>query len=416
MPGRALSLARISCWALTLGLLAGVGLPAGALAAEPVAVRAEGVWPLAEGESELTRERAFEAAVLEAVVHVARMQLGRDLGPEELEALRTALAPRAADALVTYRIEPGAGPRPVAGDPGRSEYAVTVLATLDEGQVRKLLTRAGWLSLPPDQTSVVVVAHAAPGESELAPSLLRQLTEALEQRLDEAGYVVIPSMPGADAGGAPRNALTIAQALGSDVVLDAQLRWVPRAIGQNLAGGSLQVSIRAQRTRDGSLLASSRFDAPAYHKRLPEAQRRALAALQSQVADNALQQLRDNWTILAGRAPPVDLRLADVTGLSQVEDIRRALLTSLGAKRASLERLAPRLAVLQVESTLSPGALAERLGASQFSGFRLEQRAVRATTVELRLVPVASETPPGGASPGVPRLGVGAQSRGGSGR
>lgn len=354
--------------------------------------------------------------MVEAVLQVARTQLGRELGPEETEALRAALAPRAAEALVTYRIEPGAGPRPVAGDPSRSEYAVTVLATLDGSQVRKLLTAAGWLGPSPDRPSVVVVAQVVPGESEIDPSLPRLLTQALSQRLGEAGYIVLPPPPSASPVSPPRSALEVGKELGSDVALDADLRWIARTVGQSLVGGSLEVSVRARRTRDGSLLASSRFDAPAYHTRLSEAQRRALAALQNQVADNVVQQLRGNWTTLAGPVGPLEVRLADVAGLAQVEAVQRALLRSLGAKRASIERLAPGRAVLEVEGTLSPGALAERLAASSFPGFRLEKRGVLSKSVELRLIPVASLPDASGASATAPAPAAGTGARADPGR
>ena len=89
--------------------------------------------------------------------------------------------------------------------------------------------------------------------------------------------------------------------------------------------------------------------------------------------------------------------LLDVSGLSQIEAVQKTLLESLGAREAKLAVLGPRSAELLVNSSLSPGALQDRLGAVEFEGFLLEPVEVRRDRIDFRVAPraeVPSDGPP----------------------
>jgi hypothetical protein len=382
---------------LALALCAG-----SALAVQPASVRVEATVELDDSNRATGRDRAFQAALVEAVLAVARTQLARPLDEEEEEALREALGPGAATAVVTYRIEPGSGPRLRAGDVLQQEYALALTATVDSDQVRTQLAEIGWLAPRSERPSVVLLAHLRgrdDPDAPFSPALLQSFQGLLEQRLAREGFVVVEPALRASPASQSEGALGLARAVGADVAVDVGVRWTAHAAGSASPGGTVQVRLRAFRTEDGSKLAASRFDAPAYHARPEEAQVRALEAVESQVAENLVLQLQQNWTELSRDAGPVLLVLHEVSGLVQVAGVRDALLGSLSAREVALLRLGPRSAALEVRVEFSPGALQDRLSALAFEGFRLEPRSVSPDQVEMRVVASPLEPEPAGSAP-----------------
>jgi hypothetical protein len=384
--------------ALALGALAALGLSAAtARAVQPLTVRAEAAVELDDQNRASGRDRAFRAALVEAVLQVARTQLNRPLEQEDEEALREALEPGAAGAVVTYRIEQGSGPRSRAGDALQEEYAIALTATVDADEVRAQLVTIGWLAPHSERPSVVLLVRRIGAEnpdSPFAPGLLQSFEGFLGQRLAAEGLVVVEPALRASPAGQSEGALALGRALGADIGVDVGVRWLARRPAGGSVGGSVQIRLRAFRTQDGSELASSRFDAPAYHTRIDEAQARALEAVESQVAENLVLQLNRNWSALARDAGPIRLVLQDVAGLFQVEGVRDALLRTLGAREAALVRLGPRSAALRVRVDFSPGALQDRLSAVPFDGFRLEPRSVSPDQVEMRVHAAAPDPEP----------------------
>jgi hypothetical protein len=389
---------------LALGALLALLAPCleGARAVQPTAVRVEAAVELDDTNRATGRDRAFQAALVEAVLEVARTQLRRPLADEEETALREALGPGAATAVATYRIEPGFGPRPRAGDALQEEYALALTATVDADQVHTQLAAIGWLAPRSERPSVVLLARLQEPEdpeSPFAPGLLQSFQGRLEQRLAGEGFVVVEPALRASPGSQSEGALVLARAVGADIAVDVGVKWLARPAGSGSPGGSIQVRLRAFRTQDASELAASRFDAPAYHARPAEAQARALEAVESQLAENLVLQLQRNWSELARDAGPIRLVLQDVSGLAQVDGVREALLDSLGAREVALLRLGPRSAALRVRVEFSPGALQDRLSALTFEGFQLEPRSVSPDQVEMRVVAAALEPEPAGSAP-----------------
>jgi hypothetical protein len=350
---------------LILGsILALVLYGASALAVQPVTVQVEAAVELDDTSRATGRNRAFRAALIEAVLEVARTQLRRPLVEEEEAALREALGSGAATAVVTYRIEPGSGPRPRAGDALREEYALGLTATVDADQVRAQLAAIGWLAPQSERPSVVLLARLEGRDDPdhpFAPGLLETFQSLLEQRLAGEGFIVVEPALRASPASQAEGALALARAVGADIAVDVGVKWRPRSDGSRSLGGSVRVRLRAFRTQDAFELAASRFDAPAYHARPAEAQARALEAVGSQVAENLVLQLNRNWSALSREAGPVRLVLNEVSGLAQVEGVRDALLGSLAARDGALLRLGPRSATLRVRALFSPGALQDRL-------------------------------------------------------
>lgn len=392
----ALTLLRTAC--LVLALAASVG------AVEPVEVDVEGVVPLTADNQGRAREQAFQAALTEAVFQVSRSYLPPAQLELETEALavREALAPGAAGAILTYRIQPDSGPRMSATDLDQREYAVRLAAVVDATQVREQLLALGLLDDSSERPSVVLVVRsvtAGPGGGSGPSGVATGLEASLKQRLAEEDFVVVePALRGSSIDS--ETALGVARALGADVAIDVALRWQERSVRERVVGGTLELRVRALRAEDGFEIAVSRFDAPGYHEDPAQAEARAAEALQVPVADNLLLQLERNWQALADEDRAILLVLSRVTSLAQAERVSEALVGTMGAELVELASIAPRVVELRVVAPLSPGAIQDRLSATTFDGFRLEPVGVERDRVELSVLadgepaPAPIATPP----------------------
>ncbi len=349
---------------------------------------------LREGVDGTPRDLAFRAALEEAVFEVARLYIPPGELPLEQERLREALAARASAFVLTYRVHGAPVTRPSRSEPGLKEVVLDITATVDAGQIRAALESLGVLSVESDRPSVALLVRPAATEAWMSPGLFNRFEQDLTRALENHGYVIVdPALhPGGSSFG---GALDLARGLGADVAVDLSVRWRQREMSNRMVGGVAEVRVLALRARDGSQLASSRFDAPAYHEQADEALLRGLEALQQQVADNLILQLERNWTALTREDGPVLLRLTNVTSFVQVAAVRRTLTNVLGAQRADLVEIGPGSAELRVRASLSPGALQDRLSAVRYDGFSLEPVEVRQGEVSLRVL--GARPPPGSA-------------------
>ena len=362
-----------------------------ARSAEPVTVTVEGVVPLTEETRENPRARAFEAALVEAVVAVAlpwmpTLEPGAE--QEQEQALALALGPTAPSSVLTYRIDGSGRERPSSEDPRLQEYVLTMTVTVDAAQVRARVEELGLLEGASRRPSLLFQVGVLDDETRAAEGALVALESYVKRRLADDGYVVVePALraPGLADGG---TALETARALGVDVSVDVVARWLPRS-AQRVPGGVMEMQVRAVRVEDGSDVAIARFEAPGYHADLAEAQVRAAEALQEQVSGNLLLQLDRNWEALDADSPAVRVVLSGVRTLLQVDLVSDALLNQLGAEQVELRRISPRSVELEVTAPLSAGALQERLATVPFDGFQLEPVQVAVGRVELRVAGVA---------------------------
>lgn len=369
-----------------------VSAPAGAV--EPITVEVEGVAPLEAVTAASARDRAFEAALLEAVMRVAGRYVPATRLELERERFREALEPMAAAAILTYRVHSDSGPRVSATDLVSREYAVRLTASVDAAQVRGQLKSLRLIADSRERPSVVLLVRPDP-VSPAADVALLALEDSVKRRLAAERYVVVE--PALRRGGLDASsAVGFARALGADVGVDVGARWRQRAIGARTLGGTLTLEVRALRVEDGFEVAIARFEAPAYHDDPAEAQARAAEALEGQVADNLLLQLSRNWEALADPGRPIRLVLSGVTSLWQAERVSDALAEKLGAESVDLATIAPRVVEFLVQAPLSPGALQDRLTSLPFGGFRLEPVDVDRERVEVRVAP-ESELPPASA-------------------
>lgn len=379
---------------LAVWLVFGVAAPAPGV--EPVTVSVEGIVPIDEESRADARERALLDALTGAAVETA-LRLLDDEGTDE-EALRELLGPRAEAFVLTYRIGPGSGPRISPEDPEQEEYRLELVATIDAARVRAALEEAALLGGERSKPSLLLLVREAdtaqgdePGPT--ADPFLVPLEHYLKERLQEQGFAIVEPALHVPGRAPPRDALGRARALGADVGIDVYVAWRERGIESRIVGGVSEVRVRAQRAADGAILASARFDAPAYHTDPAEARTRSLEALHPQVAENLILQLERNWEALAGRAVRLELVLVQVSTLAQVEAVLDALLTRLGSTEARLEALGPHRAQLALRGRLSPGLLQERLLALPFEGFHLEPVTIEPDRLELRVMPAALEPP-----------------------
>jgi hypothetical protein len=377
--------------AVWVGLVLLASTPPLAHALEPTTVQVEGTALIDGDNAGAVRDLAFNAAMLEAVLEVARLYVPSGENAPDEQHLRELLKGRAPGYVLTYRIHGSPKRRRSAEFPGRDELVLGLTATVDAGQVRQALEELGVMAGSGDRPSVVLRVRGAAPTATSPVGLYNGFAEYLARALVDEGYVIVdPALhPG---GGLDRGALELAQTIGADVSIDVAVSWLQREVSDQLVGGTAEVRLRAQRARDGSDLARARFQAPAYHQDADEALLRSLEALRGQVADNLLQQLDRNWTALARDDGPVRLQLVGVTAFRQVESVRSTLTRVLGAKRADLLEVGPGSAELGVSGPLTAGALQDRLTAVQYEGFALEPLEVRASQVRLRVraTPAAS--------------------------
>ncbi len=395
MPGRL----RPALGALALGLALVLGLAGRASAIEPLTVRVEGVVAVDDAAGS-SRDRAFQEAMVEAVLEASRQLLPAEVLGLGSDEIRERLRPRAAEFVLTYRID---GPlrRQVSVEDGVTEQLVLpVIATVDAAQLRIHLSELGLLQQQSDRPSLALRVRSredpAAGRS---PAPLTGLESFLRDRLRDQGMVVVEPALRPPGSGSLASALELGRSLGTDVALDVSVAWRVRDTGSRVRGGVAEVQARAVRVQDGTEIALARFEGAGYHEVDEEAFARAIDAIREQVADNVLLQLDRNWQALAEDGGPVDVVLLDVSSLLQVSAVRRALQSTLGAQRADLVEMGPRTAALRVEGPFSPGALQDRLAGLDFQGFRLEPMRVEPARIELRVEPASEpETPDSPAS------------------
>jgi hypothetical protein len=362
--------------------LALVPLSAGAL--ETVTVSARGSADVS-GEPEAVRASAFEEAAVDAVAQVARRFLPDDRVAEAEAALRAGVRGRATRFLLTYRVDEQRRV-PAPGDPSRERLEIALTATVDAGQVKEEVERAGWLGRPAQGgPSVALRVRAGEGAERVRPARLEALVRDLSLALERAGFAMVDPTLRAETDPRSQSALELARALGADVAIDVLVGFRDREPRGEVAGGVASAQVRAQRATDGFELALARFEAPAYHQDPDEARLRGLEALEPQIVNSVQAQLSRNWAAVEPAGGAIVVSLIEVTSLLQVESVKSSLVSVLGADSAELVALGPRRAALRVETDLSAGALRERLAALYFEGFRLEPLESAEGRVELRL-------------------------------
>ncbi len=362
-----------------------------ALAAEPISVGAEGVVPVSPGSTRSVRDRALAAAIVSAVLEASRRYLPPAVFEieEERDALRETLRLAAPGFVLTYRVDGAPIRRPQAENPDLEELVVRLTATVDGGPLRDFLREKGVLSDSAEQPSIALrVAPAIGLTAAQAAGPLAGFEQFLLRRLESDGFVVVEPALRPSGLEQPENALALARLLGADLALDVNVSWRRRLAESGIVGGIADVCVRALRAHDGVEIARSRFEAPGYHRDPQEAVVRALEALGEQVAQNLQLQLERNWQTLAREEGPLQLQLVNLTSLLQAIAVRDMLAGTLDAERVALVELGPGRAAMQVEISLSPGALQDRLAAVLFDGFRLEPVETGRDRVELRVEPI----------------------------
>ncbi len=383
-------------WLIGFLLLGGTA----ARAVEPVQVTVEGRVEASSEELAGARDRAVEAAIVEAVVGVARELVGRPLLEPDVELLREALAPRAPALILTYRIEPGGALRPVPGEPELFQYVVRVTAAVDAAQLRRELDRVAFLGGGGGQPSVLVLVRGGSGGRRGRPDVrLEPLERSIRQDLRRHEFVVLD--PGVLPGPDPeeRSALELARTAGADVAVDVDVTLRRTGIGRRIVGVVAEVTARAIRVQDGFELARVQLDTPAYHTDPDEATMRALDAVQEPLAQNLRVQLERNWGVLASERGPLSLIVRGVTGFSQVIAVWNLLSSGREVEGVELRALAPGRAEFSLREAPSSGVLQARLARAELPGFRLEPLAIAADRLELAV----RALPGDGSSVGLPR-------------
>ena len=369
-----------------------------ARALEPMTVTSEGVVAVGGPSEAPPRDAAFRAALIAAVFQVARALLPAERFAQDAERLRVGLEPVAQSFVLTYRVDGALSRRSSALDPAVQEWVLPVTARVDAVQLRSFLVRGGFLREAGERPSLALRVRPV-GELASAPPLgaLSQLARSLRGELEQQEFVLIEAALRPEEGGAPRSALELARGVGADVGLDLEVDWRPNLQAEGAAGGVAEVRARALRSDDGSELAIARFEAAGYHAERDEAIARALGALEPQLAANLGLQLERNWLAQTPGERPVEIELEAVSGLAQVQSVQRALVGTLAARSAEIRSLQPGGASLQVVSSLSAGALLERLASVHFEGFALVPVEAGAGRARLRL-----EVAPGVSDPLAP--------------
>jgi hypothetical protein len=385
-----------------VGVLLLGGLEAGAV--EPVQITVEGRAEAKAAELAGARDQALQAAIVEAVVGVARDLVQRPLSEPDVELLRESLAPRAAALILTYRIEPGGALRPIPDEPELYQYVVRVTAAVDASALRRELDRVAFLGGSGGRPSVLVRVRGGSGGRGGRPDVrLEPLERAVRQDLRRHEFVVLD--PGVLPGAAPeeRTAVELARSAGADVAVDVDVGLRRTGIGRRIVGVVAQVTARAIRVQDGFELARVQMDTPAYHTDPDEAAMRALDAAQEPLARNLRVQLERNWGVLASERGPLSLVVRGVTGFSQVMAVWEFLSNGREVEGVQLRALGPGRAEFSLREAPSSGVLQSRLARAELPGFRLEPLAIAADRLELTV----RELPRGDSSagPGSPEPG-----------
>jgi hypothetical protein len=355
--------------AFALGLVLAAG---SARALEPVSVTVNGVVSTTEVGDTAPREAAYRAGLVAAVLEAAKGLLGPDKFAAESERLRETLKPTAQRFVLTYRNDGRLEKRHSPLDPAVEEYVLPITARVDTNQLRTFLVHEGFLHEVGDRPSLALRVKPVGALASTPPAgALAHLEQSVRKTLNDKQFVLVEPALRPGVGGDPTSALELARATGADVALELEVDWRANPGSANVPGGVAEVRARAQRSEDGSELASSRFEAAGYHADRDAAIARALEAVEPQVGDNLALQLERNWQAVAGGDRPVELGLDSVSSLQQVLAVRQVLLKQLGSRTAEIRELTPRGATLQVVTPLGPGALQEKLASVRFDGFAL---------------------------------------------
>jgi len=369
-----------------------------ARALEPASVSVTGVVSASEVGEAAPRDAAYRAGLVAAVLEAAKGLLPPDKFAAESERLRATVKPLAQRFVLTYRIDGKLEKRRSPLDPAVEEYALPLTARVDTNQLRTFLVREGFLHEVGDRPSLALRVKPVGSLAQAPPKgALAHLEQSVRKTLADRQFVLVePALrPGAGVGGEPASALELARSTGADVALELEVDWRPNpGSAAGVPGGVAEVRARAQRSDDGSELASSRFEGAGYHADRDAAVARALEAVEPQVGDNLALQLERNWQATAATDRPIELGLDSVSSLQQVLAVRQVLLQQLGARKAEVRELTPHGATLQVVSALGPGALQEKLASVRFEGFGLTPEDAGAGRARLRVDahPAAPET------------------------
>ncbi len=385
---------RLTLCVAALGAAVLLQIPTPALALEPMTVTTEGI-VAASGPAEAPpRDAAFRAALVAAVFEVARMLVPPERFEQDAERLHAQLGPQAQSFVLTYRVDGALSRRSSALDPEIEEWVLPVTARIDAVQLRSFLVRSGFLREAGERPSLVIRVRAVGELAEATPiGALSQLGRNLRANLEQQEFVLVEAALRPDDGSEPRSALELARGVGADVGVELEVDWRPSPQSDGVVGGVAEVRARALRSVDGNELAIARFEAAGYHAERDEAIARALEALEPQLAANLGLQLQRNWQAHTPGERPVEIELEAVSGLGQVNAVQRALVGMLAARSAEIRSLQPGGATLRVVSSLSAGALLERLASLHFEGFALLPVEAGAGRARLRLevAPGASE-------------------------
>jgi hypothetical protein len=352
---------------------------------EAVNIEVEGMVSAAVGAPPPSRDALLRAALLEAVVEVARRMLAPATFEAQQQAIRAALEPKASGFVLTFR--PGQMHQresPLQDDV--LEFFQPVAATVDARRVRAFLGPAGWPPLDATRPSLVLCVLPAAGfDSAEGEAALERLRRFVANELELREFILIEPGVREGAPACDLGALGLARELGADLGIELRVQGRAQPGGRAPGSAIAEVEISARRTGDAGELALGRFQGVGHHDAPAEAMARALEAAQVQVVDNLVLQLTRNWQEIAAAAGPVELVLVGVTGLSQVLSVKELVEARLGADQAELFELGPGTASLRVDASLSPGALQDRLAAARFDGFSLEPVEATAGRVELRV-------------------------------
>jgi len=372
-----------------------VAAPA-ARALEPANVTVTGVVSASEVGEAAPRDAAYRAGLVSAVLEAAKGLLGPDKFAADAERLRETLKPTAQRFVLTYRIDGKLEKRRSPLDPAVEEYALPLTARVDTAQLHDFLVREGFLHEAGDRPSLALRVKPVGNLASTPPAgALAHLEQSVRKTLADKQFVLVEPALRPGVGGEPASALELARATGADVALELEVGWRPNpGTAAGVPGGVAEVRARAQRSDDGSELASSRFEGAGYHADRDAAIARALEAVEPQVGENVALQLERNWQATTATDRPVELGLDSVSSLSQVLAVRQVLLKQLGARKAEVRELTPHGATLQVVSALGPGALQEKLASVRFEGFGLTPEDAGAGRARLRVDahPAAPET------------------------
>ena len=380
-----------------------------ALALEPISVTIEVKIPIGVDDVASTLRRRAETQALEqAVLRVA----GRYVSPARLEleadAIRAALAPRAAAFVLTYRLNGQPARQPSELDPLVDDYVVSITVTVNAEQLRQVLQELGLAAGVGQRPSLALDCRFTADSALVDPFALVPLRQLLSTRLAAAGFPIVEPALYAGAQVAPATVDALAREAGADLGISVAVRLRELPVGPSDGGPSgggrsggargsiVEVRVRSVRAADGNEVATLTAEAPGYGLDARDSLVRALEVLEPQLADGLVTRLDQSLAALDAAAKDVRLRLVEVRRLAEVEAVQQTLLRVLGAKKVRIAWLSPGAAELVVDAPLPPTALRDRLIGAAYPGFALSPVALAPGRIELR---VAEPLPPEPALP-----------------